>query len=123
MWILNPFNEAFFQKAEKVTISEKERLIELSTDSSLESEFKKRNLIDFWVAVKEEYQELGVKAIKYLIPFTNTELVERAFSSYTYIKNKYRNKLDAAPDIKSYLSSFQPNFIKLTSMKQAQGSH
>ncbi|GBO17278.1 hypothetical protein AVEN_40869-1 [Araneus ventricosus] len=72
MWILNPFNEAFFQKIEKLTVSEKEKLIELSTDSSLESEFKKRNLIDFWVAMKEEYQEppphtppLGVKAIKY----------------------------------------------------------
>ncbi|GBM27122.1 hypothetical protein AVEN_189888-1 [Araneus ventricosus] len=67
MWILNPFEEAFFQKAEKLTISEKEELIELSTDSSLESEFKKRNLIDLWVAVKEEYQELGVKEIKYSI--------------------------------------------------------
>ncbi|GBM75191.1 hypothetical protein AVEN_129213-1 [Araneus ventricosus] len=31
--------------------------------------FKKRNLTDFWVAVKEEYQELGAKEIKYLIPF------------------------------------------------------
>ncbi|GBN98753.1 hypothetical protein AVEN_269157-1 [Araneus ventricosus] len=73
------------------------------------------------VAVKEEYQELGVKPIKYLIPFTNTELVERAFSSYIYIKNKYRNKLDGAPDIKLYLSSFEPYFIKLSSTKQAQG--
>ncbi|GBL92439.1 hypothetical protein AVEN_174722-1 [Araneus ventricosus] len=84
---------------------------------------KKRNLIDFWVAVKEEYQELGVKAIKYLIPFTNTEHVERAFSSYTYIKDKYRNKLDAARNIRLYLFSFEPNFKKLSSMKQAQGSH
>ncbi|GBM07758.1 hypothetical protein AVEN_137621-1 [Araneus ventricosus] len=123
MWILNSFNEAFFQKAEKLTISEEEKLIELSTDSSLESESKKRNLIDFCVAVKEEYQELDVKAIKYLIPFTNTELVERAFSSYTYIKNKYRNKLDAAPNMRIYLPSFEPNFIKLSSMEQAQGSH
>ncbi|GBL95068.1 hypothetical protein AVEN_188813-1 [Araneus ventricosus] len=61
---------------------------------------KKRNLIDFWVAVKEKFQELGVKAIKYSIPFPNTELVERAFSSNTYIKNKYRNKLEAAPDMR-----------------------
>ncbi|GBL73590.1 hypothetical protein AVEN_230606-1 [Araneus ventricosus] len=123
MWILNPFEEAFFQKAEKFTISEKEKLIVLSTDSSLESEFKKRNLIDLWVAVKEEYQELGVKEIKYSIPFTNTELVEIIFSSCTYNKNQYRNKLDAVPDMRFYLSSFEPNFIKLSSMKQAQGSH
>ncbi|GBM32171.1 hypothetical protein AVEN_136722-1 [Araneus ventricosus] len=75
------------------------------------------------VAVKEEYQELGVKAIQYLIPFTNTELVEKAFSSYTYIKNKYQNKLHAAPDMRLYLSSVELNFIKLSSMKQAQGSH
>ncbi|GBN47606.1 hypothetical protein AVEN_262717-1 [Araneus ventricosus] len=79
---------------------------------------KKRNLIDFWVAVKEEYRELGVNAIKHLIPFTNTELVEREFSSYIYIKNEYRNKLDAVPGMRLYLSLFEPNFTKHSSMNK-----
>lgn len=43
-------------------------------------------IIDFRIAVKEEYKELSDKATKYLLPFINTEHVERKFSSYAYVK-------------------------------------
>ena len=122
-WISNPFSDLFFEQAEKLSVCEKEKLIELSTDFSLQSEFKKRNLLEFWATVREEYQEHSEKAIKYLLPFTSTQLVKRAFSSYVYIKNKYCSKLHAVLDLIVYLSSFEPDFQKLCSMKQSQGSH
>ncbi|KAL7645387.1 UNVERIFIED_CONTAM: hypothetical protein RMT77_003773 [Armadillidium vulgare] len=73
--------------------------------------------------MREEYQDHSEKAIKYLLPFTSTQLVKRAFSSYVYIKNKYCSKLHAVLDLIVYLSSFEPDFQKLCSMKQSQGSH
>jgi hypothetical protein len=51
------------------------------------------------------------------------ELVERVFSSYTFIKYKYRNKLNASPDLRLYLASFEPDFKKLSASKEAQRSH
>jgi hypothetical protein len=50
------------------------------------SDFKRKHLITFWVDVSEEFEQLSEKAFKYLLPFTNTELMERAFSSYDFIK-------------------------------------
>jgi len=53
----------------------------------------------------------------------HTELVERAFSSYIFTKNKYRNKLNATPDLRLYLASIDLDFKKLCKSKQSQGSH
>lgn len=121
-WIANPFEEESFQTA-SLSISEKEKLIELSTDSALKTEFKTKLLTNFWTSVSTEYQQLSDKALMFLLPFTSTELVERAFSSYAFIKNKYRSKLHAAPDLRLYLTSLEPDFKKLCATKQAQGSH
>lgn len=42
-----------------------------------------------------------------MLSFANTELVERTFPSYAYIKRKYGSKLDVAPDLILYLFSFE----------------
>lgn len=122
-WISNPFEQAFFDQATSLPISDKEALIELSTDSTLRAKFKHDDLTVFWANARQEYGSLSNKALKHLLPFTSSVLVERAFSSYAFIKNKHRNTLDAAPDLRLYLSSFEPDFKKLTSQIQAQGSH
>lgn len=121
-WIKDPFCNEYFQSAQ-LNVTEKENLIDISTHSSLKQDFKRKPLIKFWLDLHNEYENLSNLAIKVLLPFPTTELVERSFSSYAYIKNKYRNKLDAAPDIRVYLASFEPNFKKLCDLKQAQGSH
>ena len=110
-------------RSAKLTISEKETLIELSTDNTLKSEFKSKTIVKFWIDLSSEYQNLSRLAIKFLLPYPSTVLVERAFSSYAFIKNKYRNKLNTVPDLRLYLSSFEPNFRKLSEDKQGQGSH
>ncbi|XP_043914064.1 zinc finger BED domain-containing protein 5-like [Protopterus annectens] len=97
-WISNPFEEQYVQAA-KLSVKEKEKLIELSTDSTLNAEFKGHFLINFWANISREYEQLSDKALLLLLPFTSTELAERAFSSYVLIKNKYRNKLNAVPDL------------------------
>ncbi|XP_043927880.1 zinc finger BED domain-containing protein 5-like [Protopterus annectens] len=97
-WISNPFEEQYAQAA-KLSVKEKEKLIELSTDSTLKAEFKGHFLINFWGNISGEYEQLSDKALKFLLPFTSTELADRAFSSYVFIKNKYCNKLNALPDL------------------------
>ena len=98
-------------------------MIELSCDTTLKSELKRKPLINFWVDIRNEYERLSDKAIEFLLPFISTELVKRGFSSYIFIKNKYRNKLNAAPDLRLYLASFEPDIKKLCNLKQGQGSH
>jgi hypothetical protein len=51
-WISNPFNGEFFQKATSLSIVEKDNLIELSRDTTLKSEFKRKQLINFWVDIR-----------------------------------------------------------------------
>jgi hypothetical protein len=99
-----PFSEKYFESA-VLLIREKEKLIELKTNSSLEVIFEKKSHIAFWADVNEEHPELSNKAFNVLLPFTSTVLVERAFSLYTYIKNKYRNRLFVSSDLRVYLSS------------------
>jgi hypothetical protein len=57
------------------------------------------------------------------LPVTNAEIVDRDFSSYTFIKNKYPSKLNASPDLRVYLASFKPDFKKPSPSKQDQRSH
>ncbi|KAL4153622.1 hypothetical protein QTP88_001468 [Uroleucon formosanum] len=122
-WIMFPFSEIYFKSA-VLSAREKEKLIELKTDSSFQAAFlEKKSLITFWANVKDEYPELSYKAFNILLPFTSSVLVERAFSSYTFIKNKYRNRLSVSSDLRVYLSSVEPDFKKLSASKQAQGSH
>ncbi|XP_043932352.1 zinc finger BED domain-containing protein 5-like [Protopterus annectens] len=120
-WISNPFKEQYVQAA-KLSVKEKEKLIELSTESTLKAEFKGHFLINFWANISREYEQLSEQALLFLLPFASTELAERAFS-YVFIKNKYRNKLNAIPDLRLHLSSVEPNFKKLCASKQAQGLH
>jgi len=54
----------------------------------------------------------------YNIHCTCRTVVERAFSLYIFIKNKYRNKLNAAPDLRLYLASIDLDFKKLCNSKQ-----
>ncbi|XP_060855173.1 zinc finger BED domain-containing protein 5-like [Metopolophium dirhodum] len=122
-WIMFPFSEIYFKSA-VLSAREKEKLIELKTDSSLQVAFlEKKSLITFWANVKDEYPELSYKAFNVLLPFTSSVLVERAFSSYTFIKNRYRNRLSVSSDLRVFLSSVEPDFKKLSANKQAQGSH
>jgi hypothetical protein len=83
-WMANPFEEESLQTA-SLSISEKDKLIELSTHSTVISYFNEKFLINLCTCLSTEYQQLSNKALMFLLPFTSTELVERAFSYYTFI--------------------------------------
>jgi hypothetical protein len=45
------------------------------------------------------------KAIAVLLSFSTAHLCEKAFSSYSYVKTKFRNTLKTDYDLRLYLSS------------------
>lgn len=96
MWIQNPFLE---YPAENLSTEDKEALIELSCDSSLQTMFKNTGLCEFWLNMESEYNSLSTKAMKFLLPFTFTYLCETGFSAMLAIKNKYRTKLNLEDQI------------------------
>ncbi|GFQ80650.1 zinc finger BED domain-containing protein 5 [Trichonephila clavata] len=101
-----------------------ENLIELSSDTQLEAKFRKFSLIIFWSDVFDEYPNLVKQAIRIVLPFATTYLCEAGFSKYVATKIKYRNKLDAASDMRVQLLNLTPNFKRIfESKKQVCSSH
>ena len=91
--VKNPFAES--SDAETLSIKEKENLIDISTDTILETTFRQIEIVTFWIQLLDEYPKNSERAVKVLMPFLTTYLCERSFSLYIVIKTKYRNKLDA----------------------------
>lgn len=121
-WIRNPFEEDYLKKL-KISSSEENSLIELSCDQTLKSSFKVTSLIPFWIKVRHEYPAIAGIALRHLMVFSTTYLCERAFSTFVYLKNKYRNKLNVESDLRLKLSSFNPDIDFLMADKQCQKSH
>jgi len=69
--------------------------------------FNDKKLIDFLISVQNDQNQLAAKALRYLIPFRTTYRCEQAFSSFCYIKNKYRTGLNIDADLRVELSSIQ----------------
>src|SRR5277367_749775 len=125
-WIRNPFGLTVPLQTNNLSVKENESLLDISEDGTLKEQFKQTSLIDFWVSVcgsHQPHQEVSDKAVKFLMPFVTTYLSEIGFSAYAAIKTKYRNKLDAANDVRVKISPIIPDFLHLCSLKQAQPSH
>jgi len=81
-----------------LTTIEKEKLIELSCDSSLKQKFQNETIIQFWLNLSGEYESLYCKAMQVLVPFVTTYLCET-------------------------FSTLLPRFEKLCANKQQHPSH
>jgi hypothetical protein len=97
-WIRDPFPIEDILP-ESLTTNEKDELIELSCDGSLQQMFKKMDLTEFWLARRKEYPLISDKAVKFLLIFSTTYLCECGFSSIICTKNKYRNGLSIEPGL------------------------
>ncbi|GBP86813.1 Zinc finger BED domain-containing protein 5 [Eumeta japonica] len=96
----------------------------MSSDTSMESLFKTTPLDDFWCRIRDEYPMLGKIALNILLPFPTTYLCETGFTTYAATKTKYRNRLDAEPDMRLQLSSIKPDINQLMKNKnQFHTSH
>lgn len=122
MWKRNPFDDENLKQL-KLSSAEEDKLIELSCDSALKSVFKDSNLMSFWIKVKEEYPEISKIALKELMPFTTTYLCERSFSSLTFLKNKYRNRLCVESDLRLKISTIHPDIESIVRIKQCHKPH
>ncbi|GFV85588.1 zinc finger BED domain-containing protein 5 [Trichonephila clavipes] len=74
-WIHNPFLPNL-QKPESMSNEIYESLLEMSSDTSMESLFKTTPLNDFWCRIRDEYPMLSKMALNILLPFPTTYLCE-----------------------------------------------
>jgi hypothetical protein len=107
-----------------LSVKEKEELLDLKSDRTLEDEFKDVPLSQFWVTAKKEFPSIGEKAINILLPFATTYMCEQSFSFMLTIKNFKRSSLKSLDhELRVALSTIDPDIKKLCSQKQAQVSH
>ncbi|XP_072401693.1 zinc finger BED domain-containing protein 5-like [Diabrotica undecimpunctata] len=112
------------QKPESMSNEIYESLLEMSLDTCTKSLFKTTPLNDSWCRIRDEYSMLAKMALKILLPFPTTYLCETGFSAYTATKTKYRNRLDAEPDMGLQMSSIKPDINQLMkNKKQFYTSH
>lgn len=70
---------------------------------------KEKFSINFWTGISREDEQLKENELKYLWPFTITELADGQtfLFLYLFIKIKYRNKLNSSSDLLLYLTSVE----------------
>ena len=81
MWVSDPFNSKL---PETLKEDELEELIDLSTDSSpftSKLEFHSLSFLEFWCEAGNEHKQLGMKALRVLVPFATSYLCEAGFSA------------------------------------------
>lgn len=83
----------------RLTVTEEDQLIELSTDSSFRNIYETKPLTQFWISCQKDFPQLAAKAMMSLLPFATTYLYESGFSSLTYLNNKYRSRLHPETDM------------------------
>lgn len=121
-WIKKPF--VVTSKPVGFSANDYENLIDLITDSGLKQKYNELPLNDFWLNLTEEYSNLSKLAVHVLLPFTTTYLCEAGFSYYAATKSKYRNRLNATPDIRIQLSNIEPDIKRICNSKnQKHRSH
>jgi hypothetical protein len=122
-WIRNPFDESTIFSSQGLSTEDTEKLTEISIDYEQKQRFKSMSVFNFWLSVRKEYPLLAGKATTRLLPFSTTYFYEKAFSSYANLKTKHRNRFNAEPDIRLYLSSVVPDYQAPCRSKQAHPSH
>ncbi|XP_078495374.1 SCAN domain-containing protein 3-like [Ciona intestinalis] len=120
-WILSPFTVSNTHHLSSDMI---EALDDLSSDRGLKIAFDtKRTLAEFWISVAKEYPQLSAAAMNVLLPFGTTYLCERTFSALSYIKSKYRSRLEVEDDLRIAVSQIKPRIDLLCSQHRAHSSH
>ncbi|XP_043926792.1 zinc finger BED domain-containing protein 5-like [Protopterus annectens] len=121
-WVRNPFHQ--HKNLTGLSLTEKEQLIDVKTDRSLQLKFNSVNLAQFLLEVEAEHPDIGEKAIEVLLPFCTTYLCEKAFSAMTSIKSKQRERLrDVENDLRICLSKIPARLEHLSCSMQSHQSH
>ena len=105
-----------------------EKLIDLSQDFSLKSNFQSvGSYSDFWTSILGEkgFQSLATLALTTLVMMPTTYMAEKGFSVLVDIKTKKRNRLKSVDDLMrgALEKLIQPRKEKIAETIQAQCSH
>lgn len=124
-WVRNPFVLPSEESLQNLSMKQKEELIDLKNDRTLELQFKDNIPISqFWLIAKKEFPTISKKAIEILLPFATTYICEQSFSSMVTIKNIKRSCIKSLDhELRVSISSIEPNISKLCSQHQGQISH
>ncbi|XP_042905119.1 protein FAM200A-like [Parasteatoda tepidariorum] len=121
-WIQNPFIDEEDDEFGLTSI-EKEKLIELSCDTTLKHKFQTVSLVQFWLNLHTEYNTLSNKALKVLLLLATSYLCKTGFSALAAMKSKYRARLVVEKELRVAISSQTPRFDQLCANRQAHPSH
>ena len=121
LWINDPFIQDI--NSCNLDAHEKESLINLGCDSTLQSLFKNKSRTTFWISLEDEYPSLSFKALKLLVVFSTSYLCEKSFSALTLIETKQRNRLDAESQLCISEIPLTPRFSLLLADKLQQIVH
>uniref|UniRef100_A0A8C5NEZ3 DUF4371 domain-containing protein n=1 Tax=Gouania willdenowi TaxID=441366 RepID=A0A8C5NEZ3_GOUWI len=70
-WIQFPFRDNAADGA-RLTVTEEDQLIELSTDSTFRNIYETKSLTQFWISCQKVFPQLAAKAMMSLLPFATT---------------------------------------------------
>lgn len=123
-WVRDPWSSSALESAKDWPLPTQEQLMEIREDRTLKMRFGDMELDRFWISVKKEYPAASSSAVAILLPFSTTYLCELSFSSLTYIKNKYRERLRTVDqELRVCLSSIPARIGRLCASHQAHVSH
>jgi hypothetical protein len=121
-WLTQPF----ITELADVEVELQDEIAELQYDANALALHKIKSTmmwLDSGIAMK--FPLCAAKALKMLLPFPSSYLVETGFSAVNDILTKKRNrlKMTVRGDLRVKLSHLQPDFLALAKCHQAQGSH
>ncbi|XP_042902719.1 zinc finger BED domain-containing protein 5-like [Parasteatoda tepidariorum] len=108
---------------ERLSIDEEEKFIDFTSSGETKRQFSNKSLLEFWTGVEEEFSALKTKAFRILLLFSTSYLCETGFSAVSYLKTKYRSRLNIETELRVAISNAKPSFEEICSARLAQGSH
>ena len=93
------------------------QLIDLKNDSTPNLSFEELSFPKFCCQVASEYPIVYEEALTIIIPFSSSYTRELGFSALAFMKDKYKNRLDAEYSVRLALSDAEPQFQKLVEVK------
>jgi hypothetical protein len=120
-WTANPFQGGM---TTGISTKADEELIDLSEDT-LELNFNRRKLAQFWLSVQQTCPTLSTEALKVLLPFSSSYICEVGFSAVVGMKTKFRNKLQLSNSLRLKITrtDVDVNGVINSNRKQAHQSH
>ncbi|XP_069059658.1 zinc finger BED domain-containing protein 5-like [Pleurodeles waltl] len=119
-WVFQPF---LADGGIHLPIRMQEELIDLQRDRTLQMQFSKLSLGEFWLKMPAEHSALRESAMKTLLPFSTSYLCEIGFSALAVLKTKYRSIMEVEHNLRLAVAKIHPQIDHLCGEKQAHPSH